>query len=159
MAVILSCMDSRTSVELIFDQGLGDVFSVRVAGNIVNDDILGSMEYACKVAGSKLIVVLGHSHCGAIKGACANVQLDHLSGLLAKIKPAVEAVTSQGASQINDEPDSFVQHVADKNVQFTVENIKDQSALLKQMFLNGEIGRIGAMYDIETGKVTFYENA
>ncbi|MEQ1527837.1 MAG: carbonic anhydrase family protein [Methylococcales bacterium] len=155
IAIILSCMDSRTSVELIFDQGLGDVFSVRVAGNVVNDDVLGSMEFACKLAGSKLIVVLGHSHCGAIKGACAHVQLDHLTGLLHKIKPAVDAVQEQDASHHCDENER-VQRVADKNVQLAVEQIKTNSPILEDMVKSGEIGIVGAMYDIETGKVRFF---
>jgi len=156
IAIILSCMDSRTSVELIFDQGLGDVFSARVAGNVINDDILGSMEYACKLAGSKLIVVLGHSHCGAVKGACANVELDHLSGLLHKIKPAVDAVHAEESVEITASNDELVQKVADKNVQLTVEQIKSKSTLLDAMLKNGEIDIVGGMYDIETGKVKFY---
>jgi carbonic anhydrase len=156
IAIILSCMDSRTSVELIFDQGLGDVFSARVAGNVINDDILGSMEYACKIAGSKLIVVLGHSHCGAIKGACAKVELDHLSGLLRKIKPAVDAVQLEEALEMTADDDRLVQKVADKNVQFTVDQIRSKSPLLNAMVRSGEIGIVGAMYDIETGKVKFY---
>jgi carbonic anhydrase len=146
IAIILSCMDSRTSVELIFDLGLGDVFSARVAGNIVNDDILGSMEYACKVAGSKLIVVLGHSHCGAIKGACAGVELDHLTGLLAKIKPAIETVG-----------ESDVEKVAKQNVLLTVARIRASSPVLETMIQESEIGIIGGMYDIETGKVDFFK--
>ena len=158
IAIILSCMDSRTSVELIFDQGLGDAFSVRVAGNIINDDILGSMEYACKLAGSKLIVVLGHSHCGAITGACAQVELDHLSGLLVKIKPAVDAVCEEESVASAANNDSLVQKVADKNVQLTVEKIRSKSPLLKEMEKNGEIGIVGGMYDIETGKVKFYSD-
>ena len=156
LAIILSCMDSRTSVELIFDQGLGDVFSARVAGNIVNDDMLGSMEYACKVAGSKLIVVLGHSHCGAIKGACANVELDHLTGLLHKIKPAVEAVQAEGTVEASPSNERFIQKVANKNVQLTVEQIKSKSRVLDTLLKNGEIDIVGGMYDIETGKVKFY---
>jgi len=158
IAIILSCMDSRTSVELIFDQGLGDVFSARVAGNVINDDILGSMEYACKLAGSKLIVVLGHSHCGAIKGACANVELDHLSGLLHKIKPAVDAVQTEESVEITANNNQLVQKVADKNVQLTVEQIKSQSALLNAMLKSGEIAIVGGMYDIETGQVEFYSD-
>jgi len=158
IAIILSCMDSRTSVELIFDQGLGDVFSARVAGNVINDDILGSMEYACKLAGSKLIVVLGHSHCGAIKGACANVELDHLSGLLQKIKPAVDAVHAEELLEITADDDSLVQKVADKNVQLMVEQISSKSPLLDAMVASGEIGIVGAMYNIETGKVKFYSD-
>ncbi|MDO9424896.1 MAG: bifunctional SulP family inorganic anion transporter/carbonic anhydrase [Methylobacter sp.] len=156
IAIILSCMDSRTSVELIFDQGLGDVFSARVAGNVINDDILGSMEYACKLAGSKLIVVLGHSHCGAVKGACANVELDHLSGLLHKIKPAVDAVHAEESIEISASNDELVQKVADKNVQLTVEQIRSKSPLLDAMLKNGEIDIVGGMYNIETGKVEFY---
>ena len=158
IAIILSCMDSRTSVELIFDQGLGDAFSVRVAGNIINDDILGSMEYACRLAGSKLIVVLGHSHCGAIIGACDNVELDHLSGLLFKIKPAVDGVCEEESVVSASDNEFFVQKVADKNVQLTVEKIRSKSPLLKEMEKNGEIGIVGGMYDIETGKVKFYSD-
>lgn len=158
IAIILSCMDSRTSVELIFDQGLGDVFSARVAGNVINDDILGSMEYACKLAGSKLIVVLGHSHCGAVKGACANVELNHLSGLLHKIKPAVDAVQAEESAEISAGNHEHVQKVADKNVQLTVEQIKSKSPLLDAMLQSGEIGIVGGMYDIETGKVKFYSD-
>ena len=149
-------MDSRTSVELIFDQGLGDVFSARIAGNIINDDILGSMEFACKLAGSKLIVVLGHSHCGAIKGACAKVELDHLTGLLHKIKPAVDAVNVEEQVENTDINNDFVQKVADKNVQLTVKQIRSKSPLLDAMEKNGDIGIVGGMYDIETGKVKFY---
>ena len=152
-AIILSCIDSRTSVELIFDQGLGDVFSVRVAGNIINDDILGSMEFACKLAGSKLIVVLGHSHCGAIKGACNDVQLEHLTGLLDKIKPTVTSVRNE-ENQL--EGDDLVQRVAESNVQATVEQIMQKSKVLKEMIDNGEIGIAGGMYDIKSGHVEFF---
>lgn len=158
IAIILSCVDSRTSVELIFDQGLGDVFSARVAGNVINDDILGSMEFACKLAGSKLVVVLGHSHCGAIKGACANVKLDHLTVLLNKIKPAVDSVLAEEPSKITDNSCVLVQKVADRNVQLTVEQIRSKSPLLNTMEKNGEIGIVGGMYDIETGKVNFYSD-
>ncbi|MCX7089193.1 MAG: carbonic anhydrase family protein [Methylococcales bacterium] len=156
IAIILSCMDSRTSVELIFDQGLGDVFSTRIAGNIINDDILGSMEYACKIAGSKLIVVLGHSHCGAIKGACANVQLEHLTGLLAKIKPAVEAISREESLDMSGDSVVLIQKVADRNVQLTVEHIRQQSPLLATMAASAEIAIVGGMYDVETGKVRFF---
>lgn len=157
IAIILSCMDSRTSVELIFDQGLGDIFSTRVAGNIVNDDILGSMEYACKVAGSKLIVVLGHSHCGAIKGACAHVELDHLTGLLDKIQPAVHAVSIEESAFVTADDKKLVQKVADKNVQLTVQQIREKSHLLAELADTGEIAIVGGMYDIETGKVQFFD--
>jgi len=156
MAIILSCMDSRTSVELIFDQGLGEVFSVRVAGNVVNDDILGSMEYACKMAGSKLIVVLGHSHCGAIKGACDHAKLDHLTGLLDKIQPAVQAVGEAEKMEVTASNSDLVQKVADKNVELAVVQIKQQSPVLNALLEQGEIDIVGAMYDIETGRVRFY---
>lgn len=156
IAIILSCMDSRTSVELIFDLGLGDVFSARIAGNILNDDILGSMEFACKLAGSKLIVVLGHTHCGAIKGAVANAQLDHLTGLLEKIKPALDLVKHDFPPESYLDKDTLVQKVADKNVQLIVKHIRAQSGLLAAMEKAGEIGIVGGMYDIQTGKVDFF---
>jgi carbonic anhydrase len=156
-AVILSCIDSRTSAELIFDQGLGDIFSVRIAGNIVNTDILGSMEFACKVAGSKLVVVLGHSKCGAVKGACDHVEMGNLTELLSKIQPAVyqekETVTNRTAS---NKP--FVENVAEINVKRNVKNIIERSFILEQMVENGEIGIVGAMHDLETGNVTFYND-
>lgn len=156
-AVILSCIDSRTSAELIFDQGLGDIFSVRIAGNIVNTDILGSMEFACKVAGSKLIVVLGHSKCGAIKGACDHVEMGNLTELLSKIQPAVyqekQTVTNRTAGNA-----TFVENVAEINVKRNVKNIIERSYILEQMVENGEIGIIGAMHDLETGNVTFYHD-
>lgn len=155
VAIILSCIDSRTSVELIFDQGLGDVFSARVAGNILNDDILGSMEFACKFAGSKLIVVLGHSHCGAIKGVCDDVRFDHLTGLLEKIKPAVDSVAAK-SDGVGSQSSAFVQNVAERNVQLTVERIRKESPALEAMSRKGEIGIVGSMYDVETGKVDFF---
>jgi carbonic anhydrase len=136
---------------------LGDVFSARIAGNIVNDDILGSMEYACKLAGSKLIVVLGHTHCGAVKGACADAQLDHLTGLLAKIKPAIDSVRSGTSANAEIGKDELVQKVADKNVQLTVGSIREQSNVLAAMEHAGEIAIVGGMYDIETGKVEFFQ--
>lgn len=156
-AVILSCMDSRTSAELIFDQGLGDIFSVRVAGNIINDDILGSMEFACKVVGSKLIVVLGHTKCGAIKGACDQVQMGHLSGLLSKIIPATEEEkdTKENRTSSNE---TFVEKVAEINVKRSVEEILTKSTIIKELIENGQVGIIGAMYDVTSGQVTFYEN-
>ncbi len=157
-ATILSCIDSRTSAELIFDQGLGDIFSVRIAGNIVNTDILGSMEFACKVAGSKLIIVLGHSKCGAIKGACDHVEMGNLTELLSKIQPAVyqEKVTQENRNASNN---VFVENVAEINVKQSVKNIMERSSVLKQMLENGEVGIIGAMHNLETGKVVFYEDA
>ncbi|MCL9770068.1 carbonic anhydrase family protein [Flavobacterium sp. HXWNR69] len=155
-ATILSCIDSRTSAELIFDQGLGDIFSVRIAGNIVNTDILGSMEFACKVAGSKLIVVLGHSKCGAVKGACDHVEMGNLTELLSKIQPAVyeEKQTTVERSSKNSE---FVENVAEINVKRSVKSIIERSYVLEQMLENGQIGIVGAMHDIETGVVSFYD--
>ena len=154
-ATILSCIDSRTSAELIFDQGLGDVFSVRIAGNIVNTDILGSMEFACKVAGSKLIVVLGHSKCGAVKGACDHVEMGNLTELLSKIQPAVyqEKDTTDNRTSKNSE---FVENVAEINVKRNVKNIIERSFVLEQMLEEGQIGIVGAMHDIESGRVIFY---
>lgn len=156
-AIILSCIDSRTSAELIFDQGLGDIFSVRIAGNIVNTDILGSMEFACKVAGSKLIVVLGHSKCGAVKGACDHVEMGNLTELLSKLQPAVyqenKVVTNRTSTNIE-----FVENVAQINVKRSVKNIIERSFILEQMVENGEIGVVGAMHNIETGEVTFYDD-
>ncbi|HFD13621.1 MAG TPA: carbonic anhydrase [Crenotrichaceae bacterium] len=157
IAIILSCIDSRTSVELIFDLGLGDVFSARIAGNIVDDNILGSMEFACKLAGSKLVVVLGHSHCGAVKGACDNVKLDHLSGLLQCIKPAVDEIRQQQQSHATTNDDVFVQKVAEYNVTRMVQKIRSQSAVLAEMENKGEIRICGGMHDIETGQVWFYD--
>jgi len=155
-AVILSCIDSRTSAELIFDQGLGDVFSVRIAGNIVNEDILGSMEFGCKVAGAKIIVVLGHTKCGAIKGACDNVELGNLTELIKKIKPAVdqEMITSNNRTSSNA---SFVENVAELNVSLSVKNILLQSPIIAEMVKNDEIGIVGGVHDISTGEVKFFE--
>ncbi len=155
-AVILSCIDSRTSAELIFDQGLGDVFSVRIAGNIVNEDILGSMEFGCKVAGAKIIVVLGHTKCGAVKGACDNVALGNLTGLIAKIKPAVdeESVTSENRNSSNG---VFVENVAELNVSLSVKNILLKSPIIADMVKNGDIGIVGGIHDIATGEVKFFE--
>ena len=156
-AVVLSCIDSRTSAELIFDQGLGDIFSVRIAGNIVNEDILGSMEFACKVAGSKFIVVLGHTKCGAVKGACDGVEMGNLTTLLSKIEPAVTAETQTSENRTASNT-AFVENVAEINVRRTVELVLAQSPILEEMVNNGEIGIIGAMYDVTTGEVRFYED-
>ncbi|MGM0579870.1 MAG: carbonic anhydrase family protein [Bacteroidota bacterium] len=154
-AVVLSCIDSRVPAELVFDQGVGDIFSARIAGNFVNEDILGSMEFACKVAGSKLIVVLGHTSCGAVKGACDNVELGNLTGMLTKLKPALDAVSTDGErSSKNAE---FVQKVADKNVELTIQQIKEKSPVLKEMLDEGSIGVAGGMYDVASGKVEFYQ--
>ena len=156
-AVILSCIDSRTSAELIFDQGLGDVFSIRIAGNILNEDILGSMEFACKVAGSRLIIVLGHSKCGAVKGACDHVEMGNLTELLSKIQPAVyqEIETKEERNASNA---TFVENVAEINVKRSVKNIIERSYVLEQMIAKGEIGIVGAMHNIETGEVNFYND-
>lgn len=153
-ATILSCIDSRTSAELLFDQGLGDIFSVRIAGNIVNTDILGSMEFACKIAQSKLIVVLGHSKCGAVKGACDHVEMGNLTELLSKLQPAVyqEKETIENRNSSNA---VFVENVAVFNVKRSVKALLERSYILEQMVENGEIGIVGAMYNVETGKVEF----
>ncbi len=159
-AFILSCIDSRTSAELIFDQGLGDIFSCRIAGNILNSDIVGSMEFACKISGSKIIVVLGHTKCGAIKGACANVEmgnLTNLTGLLAKIRPAmaVEAATVKDKTAVNP---TFVENVTHHNVRLTLKQIPEQSPILAKMIQEGQIILIGALYNVETGAVNFFED-
>jgi carbonic anhydrase len=157
-ATILSCIDSRVSAELVFDQGLGDVFSIRIAGNFVNSDILGSMEFGCKLAGTKLVVVLGHTACGAVKGACDDAKLGNLTGMLAKIKPAVNAVSEpQDKNLRNSSNKEFVDNVSTKNVELTIDNIMKDSPVLAEMKSNGEIKIIGAMYDINTGKVLFYD--
>lgn len=153
-AIILSCIDSRTSSELIFDLGLGDVFNARIAGNVVNEDILGSMEFACKVAGSKLIVVLGHTKCGAIKGACDHVELGNLTGLVKKIEPSVNTVELEG-DRTSANPE-FVEKVAEQNVHLMLEEIQQKSSILREMIDKNEIGIIGGMYDVETGAVKFY---
>jgi len=154
-AIILSCIDSRTSAELIFDQGLGDIFSVRIAGNIINEDILGSMEFACKVAGSKIIVVLGHTKCGAVKGACDHIEMGNLTALLSKIRPAVddETLTKENRNSNNS---VFVENVATINVKRTVKSIMQRSPILKEMIKSGQIGIVGGTHDISTGEVTFY---
>lgn len=157
-ATILSCIDSRVSAELVFDQGLGDIFSVRIAGNFVNEDILGSMEFACKLAGTKLIVVLGHTSCGAVKGACDNAKMGNLTKLIEKITPAVNAVKEpKDASLRNSSNLDFVDTVAEKNVKLTIDRIHAESPILTEMEKSGEIMIIGAMYDINTGAVNFYE--
>jgi carbonic anhydrase len=150
-AAVLSCIDSRTSAELVFDQGLGDIFSIRIAGNCVNEDILGSMEFACKVAGSKLILILGHSKCGAIKGACDDVRMGNLTALLTKLRPAVDDTATSGTR--NSGNAAFVEDVALRNVQLAMEQITQRSPILKEMVENGEIMIAGAMYDVENGQV------
>ena len=156
-AIVLSCIDSRTSAELIFDQGLGDIFSARIAGNVLNEDILGSMEFACKVAGSKFIVVLGHTKCGAVKGACDHVELGNLTTLLAKLQPAVSCETQTTLNRDSSNA-VFVENVAKINVEEAVGEIQAKSPILKEMIDKGEIGICGAMYNVETGLVEFYEH-
>ncbi|MBJ6366777.1 carbonic anhydrase family protein [Snuella sedimenti] len=157
-ATILSCIDSRVSAELVFDQGLGDIFSVRIAGNFVNEDILGSMEFACKLAGTKLIVVLGHTSCGAIKGACDHAKLGNLTKLIEKITPAVNAVTEPKDQEKRTSKNlEFVDNVSHMNVKLTIDRIHQESPILSEMEKNGEIKIIGAMYDINSGAVTFHE--
>jgi carbonic anhydrase len=153
--VVLSCIDSRVPAELVFDCGIGDVFNVRVAGNFVNTDILGSMEFACAVAGARLVVVLGHTHCGAIKGACDDVQLGNLTSLLANLKPAVDQVPEADPERRSSATPSFVQAVADRNVELTVAAIREQSPVLRELEVAGTIQIVGAMYDVETGGVEF----
>jgi carbonic anhydrase len=156
-AVILSCIDSRTSAELIFDQGLGDVFSVRIAGNILNEDILGSMEFGCKVAGSKIIVVLGHTRCGAVKGACDHIEMGNLTALLTKLRPAVDSETETTTNRTSSNA-VFVENVAGINVKRTVKSILERSPILKDMVETGQIGLVGGIHDISTGLVSFYED-
>jgi len=156
-ATVLHCIDSRVSAELIFDQGIGDIFSIRIAGNFVNEDILGSMEFACKLAGTKLVVVLGHTSCGAVKGACDHARLGNLTALIKKIEPAVAAVKEP----INEDERTsanmkFVNEVAAKNVEMTLNNIRTRSEVLAEMENNDEIHIVGAMYHVENGEVTFY---
>ncbi len=151
-AIILSCIDSRVPVELVFDQGIGAIFSVRVAGNIVNEDVLASMEYACKVAGSKIVVVMGHSKCGAVTAACQNVELGNITALLDKIKPAVELI------RVNDEEMDApsIELVAEANVKLSIERIRKESPILSEMEKEGQIEIVGASYDVSSGLVTFY---
>ena len=149
-AIILSCIDSRTSAELIFDQGLGDIFSIRIAGNVLNEDILGSMEYACNIAKSKIIVVLGHTNCGAIISACNNVEVGHLSFLLRKIRPAIEREVTI-IKERNGNNANFVNNVCINNVNQSIKQIREQSVILKDMENSGDILIIGGLYRVETG--------
>ncbi len=150
-ASILGCIDSRVPMELVFDLGIGDIFSTRVAGNIINEDVLGSMEYACKVAGSKLVVVLGHTKCGAVTSACKGVELGNITALLSKIKPAVNAIDNP-SGEITSE---FIENVNVKNIELTIEQIKKESPILEEMESNGEIKIVGAVYNVSSGEVTF----
>ncbi|MFN7266787.1 MAG: carbonic anhydrase family protein, partial [Bacteroidota bacterium] len=152
-AVILSCIDSRTSAELVFDQGLGDVFSIRIAGNVLNEDILGSMEFACKVAGAKIVVVLGHTKCGAIKGACEHVEMGNLTSLLRKMSPAITKTGWEGQYTMTQ-----VNKVATNNVHCVMDEIPERSPILKEMIEKGSIAVVGGMYDVETGRIKFFEH-
>lgn len=152
-AVILSCIDSRVPAELVFDQGIGDIFSTRVAGNIINDDLLGSMEYACKVAGSKIVVVMGHTKCGAVTAACNHIELGHITTLLEKIKPAVSAFEKQGEKM----SDETIELVSEENVKRSIKRIRLESKILFEMKENGEIEIIGAIYDVSNGEVRFLD--
>jgi carbonic anhydrase len=156
-AVVLSCLDSRIPIELIFDQGIGDIFSSREAGNVLNDDTLGSLEFACKVSGAKLIAVIGHSNCGAIKGAIDNVQLGSLTGLLDRIKPAIVNVPNTDSPR-DSKNAQFVQQVAEANVRLVMQQIRERSSVLRDMLDQGKIGLVGGMYDLETGEVHFFPN-
>lgn len=153
-AAVLSCIDSRTSAELIFDQGLGDIFSIRIAGNVISDDVIGSMEFACKLAGSKLIVILGHSRCGAITGACKETKLGHLTNLLEKVNPSIEYVKQNHAETEIDSAEG-INLVTSRHVEHTIEEVLQKSPILNEMYKNGEIGIIGAFYNVETGQVDF----
>lgn len=156
-ATVLSCIDSRTSAELVFDQGLGDIFSIRIAGNIVNNDILGSMEYACGIAGSKIIVVLGHTKCGAIISACDHIQSGHLTGLLQKIKPAIDQEATTRVNR-NGRNRAFVANVSRIHVRLMMQRIREQSVILNQLVDEGRIMLAGALYDIDSGEVSFFDD-
>jgi carbonic anhydrase len=152
-ALILSCIDSRTSAELIFDQGLGDIFSCRIAGNILNDDILGSMEFACKIAGVKVLVVLGHSECGAIKGACENVKMGNLTGLLKKIRVVVKKIEKKFL--IDQKSPDFIDLITKENVKNVLSQIPKKSKIIKHLIKEKKIILVGAVYDVSSGKVDF----
>ncbi len=154
-AAVVSCIDSRIPTEIIFDQGIGDIFNARIAGNFVNEDILGSLEFACKLAGSKAIVVMGHTSCGAVKGACDHAELGNLTQMLDKIMPAVKAIVTAPGEDRSSANLTFVNQVAEKNVALTIEAIKNQSPVLNEMYKNGEIDIVGAMYDVKSGNVKF----
>lgn len=158
-AAILSCIDSRTSAELIFDQGLGDIFSIRIAGNVVNTDILGSLEFACRVANSKLIVVLGHSNCGAVKGACQHLEMGNLTELLSKIQPAIyEESKGTPYDECHGGNTRFVESVADRNIRRSVQSIVNRSHILEQLLDAGQIAVIGGKHNLENGEVVFFDD-
>jgi len=154
-AAVVSCIDSRIPTEIIFDQGIGDIFNARVAGNFVNVDILGSLEFACKVAGSKLIVIMGHTSCGAVKGACDHVELGNLTDMLSKIHPAMKNISTPEGTDRSSANIDFVNKVAVENVKLNIQRIKDESTVLNEMLNAGEIDIVGAMYDVKDGSVNF----
>ncbi len=158
VAVILNCMDSRTPPEAVFDQGIGDTFVTRVAGNIVNDDILGGMEFGTKLSGAKLIVVIGHTSCGAVRGACQQAKLGNLTGLLQKIKPAVSEASKKSKSHDCAQAE-FIDEIAKDNVLMVMKQIQARSPIIKQLIAEGKVGIVGGMQDLSTGKVTFFEDA
>tara|TARA_B110000495_G_C22894852_1_gene522046 strand:- start:226 stop:837 length:612 start_codon:yes stop_codon:yes gene_type:complete len=150
-AVALSCIDSRVPIELVFDQGIGDIFSTRVAGNIINEDVLGSIEYSCKAAGSKLVLVLGHTKCGAVTAACQGVELGNITALLSKVKPAIKTINPDGKEFTPE----LIEDVSVQNVKDSIERIKKESPILAEMDNNNEIEIVGAIYDVHSGKVSF----
>ncbi|MBN2616399.1 MAG: carbonic anhydrase [Bacteroidales bacterium] len=154
-AVILSCIDSRMPTEIIFDQGIGDIFNIRMPGNIINKDVLGSLEFACRLSGTPLIVVMGHTSCGAVKGACDHVKLGNLTGLLTKIEPAIAAVQTAPGVLRNSENQDFVNEVAKVNVKVAMDEISKGSKILDAMIQTQEVKLVGAMYDLESGAVDF----
>jgi len=154
-AAIVSCIDSRIPTEVVFDQGVGDIFNARIAGNFINEDILGSLEFACKLAGSKVIVIMGHTSCGAVKGACDHAKLGNLTQMLDKIMPAVDAISTPEGTDRSSANIDFVNKVSTKNVELTIENVKAKSDVLNEMYQKGEIDIVGAMYDVKTGMVNF----
>jgi carbonic anhydrase len=158
-AAVLSCLDSRASAELVFDQGLGAIFSARLAGNVVNDDVLGSLEFATRVAGAKLIAVVGHSHCGAVKGACDKVELGHLSGLLKRIEPAVQATRERVGADPGGKDPAFVDEVAREHVRRTVRLLLEQSPILKEFVGKGSLQVVGAFHDLTSGRVVFLDQS
>jgi carbonic anhydrase len=157
VAVVLSCIDSRVSSEIIFDQGFGDIFNARIAGNVLDDEILGSMEFACNVAGAKLIAVVGHSHCGAVKGACNGAKLGHLTDLLDKIQPSV-AEAKQKLPGVAASDGKFIEEVAELNVQHVVQQIRKQSPVLRELIDSGQVGIVSGIYDLDSGKVQFFKH-
>ena len=157
-ATILSCIDSRVSSELIFDQGIGDIFSIRIAGNFINSDILGSMEFACKLAGTPLVVVLGHTSCGAVKGACDHAELGNLTGMLDNIMPAVNSVEQPKDESLRTSANiDFVNEVALSNVHLNIQRIYSESTVIADMVENGDVKIVGGMYDVSTGEVAFLD--